>query len=53
MWANFYLILSAICLGFGLSSDNLYFDISFFGCLIMSGIERISDELEKLNEHSK
>lgn len=46
MWATFYLVLATICLGFGLFSDNLYFDISFFGCLIMSGIERIIDKLE-------
>lgn len=46
MWTTLYLVLATICLGLGLFSDNLYLDISFFGCLIMSGIERIIDKLE-------
>lgn len=48
-----YFVLAVICLVFGFFSDDLYLDISFFGCLIMSGIERIMDELEKLNDNPK
>lgn len=46
MWATLYLVLAMISVGFGLFSDGIYWDVSLFGCLILSGIERIIDKLE-------
>ena len=45
-----YSVLGVICFICGLYSENLYFDIGFFGFMILSAIEKVMCKLEEIKK---